>query len=144
MKEHERKQLLERVEREGATVGSRIPERIELDGEPFDLRAFVFEVKRRDTVPSGDREQVEAVKKRLRRERLARLRTIEAGEVDYETGRELAESIHGIDRALNALGSLEPSDLEEEASAQQAADRKRWLSFLKQVLDTDTGRRPRS
>jgi hypothetical protein len=140
VKEHERKQLLERVERDGATVGVRMPERIELEGEPFELRAFVFEIKRLDAVPPGDRERVEAARKRLRRERLARRRTIEAGEVSYERGEALAESVLGIDRALNALQSLEPTDLEAEAAARDAADRKRWLSFLDQVLDTDDGR----
>lgn len=143
MKEFERKQLLERIDREGATVGVRIPERIEVLDEPVDLREFVFEVKRRDTVPPGERERVERAKKRLRRERLARRQTIEAGEVTYERGESLAESIIGIDRALNALGSLEPTDLEREASNRAAADRKRWLSFLKQVLGQEDGRRSR-
>lgn len=143
MKKFERKQLLERIDREGATVGVRIPERIEVLDEPVDLREFVFEVKRRDTVPPGERERVERAKKRLRRERLARRQTIEAGEVTYERGESLAESIIGIDRALNALGSLEPTDLEREASNRAAADRKRWLSFLKQVLGQEDGRRSR-
>ena len=50
MKEYERKQLLERVEREGATVGADIPETIDVQGESVDLREFVFEIKRRETV----------------------------------------------------------------------------------------------
>lgn len=143
MKEYERKQLLERVDREGSTIGARIPERIEVQGEPVDLRAFVLEIKRRDTVPPGERERVEQATKNLRRERLARRQTIEGGEVAYERGEALAESILGIDRALNALGSLELTDLEAEASAKASADQKRWLNFLKQVLGHDDGRRSR-
>ena len=143
MKEYRRKQLLERVDRESSTVGSRIPERIEVLGEPLELREFVFEIKRLDALPPGERDRVGRAKKRLRRERLARRQRIEAGEVSYEEGRELAESIHGIDRALNALASLEPTDLEAEAARQDAADRKRWLSFLKQALGRDDGRRSR-
>jgi len=139
VKAYQRKQLLERVDREGSTVGSNIPERIEVQGEPVELREFVFEVKRRETVPASERERVERAKKELRRERLARRQTIEAGDVSYERGRELANSIHGIDRALNALESLEPTDLEAEASAQEAADRKRWFNFLKQVLGQEEG-----
>ncbi|MFB6353450.1 MAG: DUF5788 family protein [Halobacteriales archaeon] len=144
MKEYERKQLLERIDRDGATVGVRIPERVELQGEPFALRDFVFEIKRLDAVPQADRERVERAKKQLRRERLARRQTIEEGEVSYEAGERLAETVLGIDRALNALSSLEPTDLEAEASAQDAADRKRWLNFLNQVLDRDDGGRPRA
>jgi hypothetical protein len=139
VKAYQRKQLLERVDREGSTVGSSIPERIEVQGEPVELREFVFEVKRRETVPASERERVKRAKKELRRERLARRQTIEAGDVSYERGRELANSIHGIDRALNALESLEPTDLEAEASAQETADRKRWFNFLKQVLGQEEG-----
>lgn len=143
MKEHQRKQLLERVGREGATVGTRIPERIEIGGKAVDLRAFVLDVKRRESVPSGQRERVDALKKRLRRERLARRRTIESGEVSFETGEAIAEAILGIDRALNALESLEPADLEAEAAAREAADQKRWSSFLHKVLGDDDRRRSR-
>jgi predicted Zn-dependent peptidase len=143
VKEFERKQLLERVDREGSTVGAAVPEQIEVQGEPFELREFVFEIKRRDTVPADERERVEQAKKNLRRERLLRRQTIETGEVSYSRAQELADSILGIDRALNALESLEPTDLEAEASAKEAADRKRWFDFLKQVLGQEDGRRSR-
>jgi hypothetical protein len=134
VKEFERKQLLERVNREGATVGADIPERITVQGEEVDLKQFVFEIKRRDTVPAGERERVDRAKKNLRRERLQRLQRIEDGEVSYEKGERLVESIIGIDRALNALEGLGPADLEREAEAQEAADRKRWMKFLKKAL----------
>jgi predicted Zn-dependent peptidase len=134
VKEFERKQLLERVNREGATVGADIPERITVQGEEVDLQQFVFEIKRRDTVPGGERERVDRAKKNLRRERLQRLQRIENDEVSYETGEQLVESIIGIDRALNALEQLGPANLESEAQAQEAADRKRWMSFLKKAL----------
>ena len=134
MKEFERKQLLERVNREGATVGADIPERITVQGEEVDLQQFVFEIKRRDTVPAGERERVDRAKKNLRRERLQRLQRIEDDEVSYREGEQLVESIIGIDRALNALEGLGPANLEREAQAQEAADRKRWMSFLKKAL----------
>lgn len=134
MKEYERKQLLERVEREGATVGADIPETIEVQGEPVDLREFVFEIKRRETVPAGERDRVEEAKKNLRRERLQRKQRLEEGDISREEGETLVAAIVGIDRALNALENLGPTDLEREAQAQKAADRKRWMSFLKQAL----------
>jgi hypothetical protein len=134
VKEYQRKQLLERVNREAATVGAAIPDSIEVQGESIDLQEFVFEIKRRDTIPPGERERVEEAKRNLRRERLQRLQRIENDEVDFETGEELAASIVGIDRALNALEQLRPSDLEQEAQMQEAADQKRWMSFLKKAL----------
>ena len=137
MKEYERKGLLERVNREAATVGADIPEEIEVQGEPIELRSFVFEIKRRDSIPPGERDRVERAKRNLRRERLDRLEPIEENEVSYERGEELAASIIGIDRALEALEGLNAPDPETEEQRQKAADRKRWMSFLKKALGRD-------
>jgi len=142
VKEYQRKQLLERVGRDGSTVGAEIPDEIDIQGDELDLRTFVFEIKRRETVPPGERERVDQAKRNLRRERTERLQHIEDNEVSYERGEELAESIIGIDRALNALDQLEPVDLEAEASRQEAADQKRWTRFLKKALGhEDSSRR---
>jgi len=152
MKEYEREILLERIARESATVGAEIPDRIEVQGEEVDLQSFVFEIKRRDTIPPGERERVDRAKKNLRRERLQRKQRIE-GEVDegprtedpddisFEEGEELAAAIVGIDRALNALESLDPTDIESERERKEAADTKRWMNFLKQALGRDDGPR---
>ena len=134
VKEYERKGLLERVNREAATVGADIPEEIEVQGEPIDLRSFVFEIKRRDSVPPGERDRVEQAKRNLRRERLERLEPIEDNEVSYAEGEALAASIIGIDRALEALEGLDAADPETEARRQETADRKRWMNFLKKAL----------
>ena len=137
MKPFERKQLLARVDREGATVGADIPEEITVEGEPLALREFVFETRSRGSVPADEREHVEEAKKNLRRERLARRQRLEEGDITRKTGEELTESIIGIDRALHALSDLGTTDIEHEADASEMADRKRWLSFLKQALGRD-------
>lgn len=143
VKEFQRKQLVERVGRDGATVGASIPERITVQGEAVDLREFVFEVKRRETVPPGEHDRVERAKRNLRRERRERMRRLEdedvAETITYREGEALVESIVGIDRALNALESLDPTDLEAEAEARDTADRKRWVTFLQEVLGHDDG-----
>ncbi|WP_276271340.1 DUF5788 family protein [Haloarcula litorea] len=142
MQEFERKQLLERIERDGATIGAEIPDEITVQGEEIDLRSFVFEIKRRDTVPPGERERVETAKKNLRRERRERRDLLEEGAVSYERGQELATAIIGIDRALNALEQLGAANIEQEAQAQEAADKKRWMKFLRKALgheDADSG-----
>jgi len=96
-------------------------------------------------VPPGERERVEEAKKNLRRERLQRKQRIEDEEtgMTFEEGEELVESIIGIDRALEALQSLGPSSIEQEAQAKEAADKKRWMKFLRQALgkEDDTGKR---
>ena len=134
MKEYERKQLLERIGREGATVGADIPDRIDIQGEAVDLREFVFEIKRRDTIPRGERERVDQAKTNLRRERRERKDLIDEGDISRAEGEDLAEAIIGIDRALNALENLGPTDLEGEIQAQETADKKRWMNFLKKAL----------
>ncbi|MFC6787075.1 DUF5788 family protein [Halobaculum halobium] len=134
MQEYQRKQLLERVNKESATIGADIPDRIDVQGEEIDLRTFVFEIKRRETVPEGERERVEQAKRNLRRERLERLERIEENRVDFETGEEIATAIIGIDRALDALDTLRPADVETEARKQETMDQKRWMSFLKKAL----------
>jgi hypothetical protein len=139
MKEYQRKQLLERIDREGATVGAQIPERIEVQGEEIALQQFVFEIKRRETVPPGERDRVERAKRNLRRERLERKRRIEAGEIGFEEGDRLADSVIGIDRALEALESLDAGSVQAEAEREAAMDRKRWMKFLRQALGHEDG-----
>ena len=142
MKQFERKQLLERIEREGATVGASIPDQVTVQGEEIALQEFVFEIRRRDTVPPGEQERVERAKRTLRRERLQRKQQIEEGAITRAEGERLAESIIGLDRALTELESLGPVDVEAEAEAQEAADRKRWTTFLRKALghaDEDSG-----
>jgi hypothetical protein len=141
VKEFERKGLLERIEREGATVGADIPDTIDVQGEEIELRQFVFEIKKRDTVPAGERERVDRAKKNLRRERLQRKQRIEEADISYGEGEELAMAIIGIDRALNALEQLGPTDLEQEAELQATQDKKRWTKFLKKALghEDDSG-----
>jgi len=134
VQEYERKQLLERIGRESATVGVDIPERIEVQGSTVELHEFVVEIKRRDTVPAGERERVEEAKRNLRRERLDRVERIEDGDLDYEAGVALADAVIGIDRALEALETLDAGSVEAEAERRETADTKRWMTFLKQAL----------
>ena len=138
MKEYERKQLLERIERDGATVGADIPDRIDVQGESVNLREFVFEIKRRDTVPPGERERVDRAKVNLRRERLQRKQRIEDDDISREEGEQLAQAVIGIDRALNALESLGPTNLEAEMEAQERADTQRWMNFLEKALGSES------
>jgi len=150
VKEYERKQLLERVDREAAIVGVDIPETVTFYAyepdeatEPVALREFVFEVKKRESVPETLREEAEATKKRLRRERIQRRNEIEEGDITIEEGERLVAEIVGIERALNALESTGETDLEAEMQRQEMADKRRWRSFLDEALGKETGGRGR-
>lgn len=139
VKPFERKQLLERIEREGATVGHTIPEELRLQGETLRLREFVFETKRIEHVEPSDRDRVDEVVKLLRYERRERRQRLEDEAMPREEGERLADEILGIDRALNALTSLEPTDVQAESERADRADRKRWVTFLKRALGQDDG-----
>lgn len=140
MKEYQRKQLIERISRDGATIGHQIPSDVTIQDQHIDLNEAVFEFKRHDTYPTELREEITEFQKELRRERVRRRDIIEEGDVSYAEGETHAAVILGIDRALNALSSLEPTDIESEVDASRAADQKRWVSFLRDVLDSDTDR----
>jgi hypothetical protein len=140
MKPYKRKQLLARVDREGATVGADIPDEIMVQGERLALAEFVFETRSRESVPAGERETVEQAKRNLRRERIERRQRIEEDDISRERGEELVESIIGIERALHALSDLGTDDIEREATTSETADRKRWMNFLKQALGQDSSR----
>jgi len=133
VKEFQRKQLLERIERDGATVGASIPDQISVQGEEIALREFVFEIRRREAVPPAEEERVDRAKRNLRRERVERKQRIEDGDISFAEGERLAAAVIGLDRALTELETLEPVDIEAEADAQSTADRKRWLNFLKKA-----------
>ena len=140
MQTFERKVLLERVDREGATIGATIPEVIEVQGESVRLREFVFEVKRLDSVPEDRMEEVASLKKLLRRERLQRRQRLEEADISKEEGEEIVDVIVGLDRALHALENLGPTNLAAEERAANAADKKRWFSFLRDVLGHEENR----
>jgi uncharacterized protein YyaL (SSP411 family) len=141
MKPYERELLLERIDREAATVGATIPEQIEVQGTEVALRELVFEIRRQETVPEHDRERVAQAKRNLRRERRERRQRIEDDAVSFERGETLVESIVGIERALEGLQALDQGDIEAEAQASQTAGERRWMSFLKQVLGEEDGTR---
>lgn len=138
MKRYQRKQLLERVKRDGATVGERIPEEITIEAEPVALREFVFELRCRETYPKSERERLQRAKRRLRRGRRNRYQRLESATISHNEGQRLVAEIIGIDRALAALDSLQPTSIEAEASEQALADKRRWVRFLKRALGRET------
>lgn len=132
MKEYEREALLERAERDSASVGTRVPETVELDGEEFALSEYVFEARAGDV----DADDVKEKKKLLRRRRSALLSEVRDGDLTYDEGERVVERVAGIDRALNILQGT-GGGVEAEARAKEKADEKRWLDFLKKVTGSN-------
>jgi hypothetical protein len=135
---HDRDRLLERIDRDGATVGVSIPETLSVGEETVALRSFVHEAKAGERSPETVRTMVED----LRAERQRRRATIEAGDCSVERGETLADEIVGIDRALTVLESDGETDVEAESERRRQADQQRWRNFVRQVTgDLTEGRR---
>lgn len=138
MNAYERAQLLERVNREGATIGAAIPEDLTVDGERLPLRSVVIDlVTEADATAASDRRHGAITA--LRRERTHRFRRLQSEELDRDEAEALASSIVGIDRALEVL-TADDSSVEEAATARERADRERWMTFLRKALGMDAGR----
>jgi hypothetical protein len=137
VKPFERDRLLERIDREGATVGASIPDRLSIDGDPIDLRSFVHEARRAEGPPER---RVREVVRGLRGERRRRRERIEEGDLTRADGEDLADSILGIDRALTVLEADGETDIEAESERRQQADRKRWLNFVTSVTGEESAR----
>ncbi|MFP4174736.1 MAG: DUF5788 family protein [Halobacteriales archaeon] len=132
MKEYERETLLDRADRDSVSVGVRIPETVELDGEEFELAEYVFEVRGGEVDPDDVKEK----KKLLRRRRNALLDEIREGDLTYDEGEGIVENVAGINRALNVLQGT-GEGIEAEARAKEKADASRWSNFVKKVKGRD-------
>lgn len=131
----EREDLLESITRSSATIGKRIPETIEIDGDSFALREFVMETKRQGRVPPDRRKEVQAVRARLKPERKRRKERLASGEITADEGTALARSIIGIDRAVNALKNLYETDLDDRSTEEYVDGTRRWLAFVDQLTE---------
>lgn len=134
MKTYEREALLERVERESATIGASMPKRITLEEEPVALEERVLRLQRLDSLSKEDRAERDNLLVALRGKRLELVEQLEEEPMDRDTGETLVEQVIGIDRARAALRSVgSDTDIEEEIRKQRVADAERWRSFVKRT-----------
>lgn len=130
MNERQRRELLDQIQRSSKTIGKEIPDELAVQGTTIDLKEFVFECNRLGTIPEDERDRIEAMKKKLKRERLDRKQRLRDEDITYEEGERLVHSIHGIDRALNALEGLDSPDIEEQLRQKKLEDARELLSLI--------------
>ncbi|MFD1514756.1 DUF5788 family protein [Halomarina rubra] len=133
MDERTRQRLLDRIERPSQTIGASMPDELVVDGTTVDLRQFVFDCERLETIPADLREDLEATKRTLRRERLERKQRVARADLTVEEAEDVVESVHGIDRALNALEGLDAPDYGERLRQKEREDAREVLA-LRDVL----------
>lgn len=141
MREYDRTVLLERIEREGATIGASMPQTVTVDGEEYTVREDVLDLVATDSLSADQRDRVGELARALRRARRERRDLLASADFDFETGEAIVEEIAGIDRALNALEQLDAPGVGEQAQQRDRADRERWMQFLREALGHDEGRR---
>lgn len=135
MDEAKRSELLERVNRQGATIGAAIPETITVGEDELPLEEFVVETRKLDRIPEDVWPAVREAQRSLEAERERLVERLESDPLETEEAEEIANAIVGIDRALNALGNLRRGDFAEEARTASIEDHKRWKGFLDAVRE---------
>ena len=105
-----REELLERIQRGGATIGQSIPESVEILGSEMNLKEFVWETKKQGVVPPDQHDRVREVRANLTKERNKLKDRLKDESLTRAEGEQLAETIIGLDRALAALKSLRDAD----------------------------------
>lgn len=133
MNDRQRERLLDRVRRPSSAIGAEMPDEITVEGTTVDLTELLFECDRLDGIPESERGRLEDAIAALRRERLRRKQRIVRGEVTYEEGERLAESIRGIDRALAALEGLEEPSVGEQLREKELEDARELLSLVRRL-----------
>jgi hypothetical protein len=132
MDERQRDELLAEATGTSSTIGASIPESVTLDGESVPLREFYFEVSGEDDLGAEQRERVEEVLSYLRRRRLDLVQQIRRREVDYETGRSYVEEVRDLDRAINALESLEDPDYAEQLRQEKIESARELVDMMRE------------
>ncbi|WP_235853644.1 DUF5788 family protein [Halosimplex salinum] len=130
--ERKRQRLLDKSRRRSGTIGTDLPETITVQGTDVDLREFVFECQRLEAIPEDERERIEEMKNRLRRERLARRQRIAEDDITEAEAERLVDSISGLDRAINALEGLDEPSYTEQLRRKKIEDAEKLLSLIEQ------------
>ncbi|APW97109.1 hypothetical protein CHINAEXTREME_04700 [Halobiforma lacisalsi AJ5] len=135
MDESERQELLEDVNRQSATVGRSIPDTLTVGDEELPLEEFLIETRKVDGIPDDLKPLVRDTQRKLSQERERLVERLESEPLEREAAEEIADTIVGIDRALNALRSLRRDGFAAETKSASLDDHKRWVEFMQSVRD---------
>lgn len=133
MNDRERQRLLDATRRQTGTIGEQIPDTVTVQGAEVDLTEFVFECQRLEAIPESERDRIEEMKRKLKRERLARTQRIAEDDISSEEGERLVDSIRGLDRAINALEGLDEPSLSEELRRKTIKDAEKLIALMDQA-----------
>ena len=144
MKEYEREAILDRIDRDSATVGVSIPEHITMQGEEIDLQEQVMSFMTATSLDESEDQARQALLLAVRQERNELVDRIEHVVETHEEADAVAERVIGLNRALSVLSAIgTDEDIESAMEAHAVADMQRWISFVKEAkggIDRGIGR----
>ena len=129
----ERRDLLQRANRQSATIGQSLPDTITVGDDELPLEEFLIETRKVEGIPEEAKPLVRETQRELTAERERLVERLETAPIDREEGEEIVETIVGIDRALNALRSLRRKGFGAEAKSASIDDHKRWVDFMESI-----------
>lgn len=143
----ERDNYLIRLQKEFASTGATIPERISIDGKEIKLKSYVFDIfKKKGNLSPGEQAEVDHTAALLQKKRREITSRISASvELTRREADELYNTVLGIDRALDTLyRAHEPrSSAQDEAKKAKVQDGRRWLNLVKKVYSRADEKAPR-
>lgn len=128
---YKRKALIDRIEKEAATVGHDIPDAIRIDDTEIELSQVASEI-RTNGVSETQFEEVIEFKRMLRRKQNDNKKQIQNAELTTQQAESLAEETIGIKRVLNMFTGEDVDSLDAELKRNRARRQKRWQEFLRQ------------
>lgn len=133
MDDADRRELLERANRQSATIGQKLPETITVGDDKLPLEEFLIETRKVEGIPDDAKVVVRETEQELTGERERLIDQLKSAPIDREEGEAIVETIVGIDRALNALRSLRRDGFAAEARTATLDDHERWLEFMDSI-----------
>lgn len=127
---YEREALIDRIDKEGATVGHEIPDEITIDDDVVELSRVASHI-RKTGVSQTRFDDIMEFKRTLRQKQNDNRDKIQNAELTHETAEQLAEETIGVERVLNMFQGDDVDSISDELKRNRAQRQKRWQAFLK-------------
>lgn len=135
MNERDRERLLGKLNRPARTVGTQLPDEIEVGGTAFDPVQFIFECEDLEPVTESASKEIDEVKSSLERERLDRKQRLRTADISVEEGERIVEEVVGLDRAITALESVDGPEFAERERQNKLQSARELMSLVRQRPD---------
>ncbi len=138
LSEDERARIIKRLHSMLSWVGSIIPDKEVISGEPVDLRTAISELIRKSELSREDLEKARILAKGISERERDLEGTIVHGDITEEQALELLEEARGLLRAVEELSNIQERGkaikIKEELLG-KVDDEKRWKKFIDKIKD---------